>query len=123
VFSGGLSQFQGATKEATLILGSNTQGIGEAGRLVVNAAAVFQNGWIALETGTRNTMTSGAQSTTTRHATGTVTTGPHIFTGLPMAGFSVRIFRNGTLRCDAGACQGNYGAAFPFKYRRGISPS
>jgi hypothetical protein len=40
-----------------------------------------------------------------------------------MLGFSARIFRNGTLRCDAGACQGNYGGAFPFKYRRSITPA
>jgi hypothetical protein len=58
-----------------------------------------------------------------RQSTGEVVTGAHTFRGLPIVGFAVRIFRNGTLRCDAGTCQGNYGGAFPLKYRRNITPS
>jgi hypothetical protein len=125
VYNASLGQFMGASTDATLVLGSQTRGIGNGapGRMNVIASSVFSNGWMSVETSTGNKMTSAAQSTMTRHATGATTTGPHTFTGLPMAGFSVRIFRNGTLRCDAGACQGNYGSAFPFKYRRAISPS
>jgi hypothetical protein len=55
-------------------------------------------------------------------ATGTVTTGAHAFTGLPVVGFAVRTFVNGTLSCGAGSCQGNYGGSFPLKFRRSISP-
>ena len=66
-------------------------------------------------------MTSDATSTMLRHATGEIVTGPHTFKGLPVTGFSARIFRNGSLRCDVGTCQGNYGGAFPMKSRRDIS--
>jgi hypothetical protein len=46
-------------------------------------------------------------------ATGASTTQALKHVGLPMVGFWVRTFENGTLACDAGRCQGNYGAAFP----------
>jgi hypothetical protein len=55
-------------------------------------------------------------------ATGTATSGVHVFSGLPVMGLAVRTFRNGTLACTGGACQGNYGGAFPFKYTRRITP-
>jgi hypothetical protein len=42
--------------------------------------------------------------------------------GLPVIGFMVRTFRNGTLSCGSGACQGNYGGAFPHKYKRVAYP-
>jgi len=40
--------------------------------------------------------------------------------GLPMVGFAARSFRNGTLRCDAAACQGNYGGVFMHRYRSSV---
>ena len=46
-------------------------------------------------------------------ASGVATTHAHEHDGLPMIGFWVRTFENGTLSCDVGRCQGNYGAAFP----------
>jgi hypothetical protein len=71
----------------------------------------------------RTPLASAASSARFSHASTQSATGTHAFRGLPMLGFSTRIFRNGTLRCDAGACQGNYGGAFPFKYRRDITPA
>jgi hypothetical protein len=41
--------------------------------------------------------------------------------GLPVVGFMVRTFRNGTLACaGAPSCQGNYGGAFPHRTIRTI---
>ena len=55
-------------------------------------------------------------------ATGALLSGAHTFSGLPMVGFMVRSFENGTLSCAAGSCQGNYGGAFPLSFRRSVSP-
>lgn len=55
-------------------------------------------------------------------STGTLLSGPHTFTGLPVVGLMVRSFENGTLNCGAGSCQGNYGGAFPLSFRRSITP-
>lgn len=41
-----------------------------------------------------------------------------IVRGMPVVGFMVRTFRNGTLTCDDGACQGNYGGSFPHRLER-----
>jgi hypothetical protein len=43
-----------------------------------------------------------------------------IMVGYAALGFMARTFRNGTLACDAGACQGNYGGAFPHKYTKNL---
>jgi len=43
------------------------------------------------------------------------TTSVRRFIGLPVVGFMVRTFVNGTLSCAAGSCQ-NYGGSFPHKY-------
>jgi hypothetical protein len=82
----------------------------------------FQNGWMRMTQPTPGTLMSLATSTRTNLGTGVTTAGAHVYSGLPMVGFGVRIFRNGTLSCSAGACQGNYGGSFPLKYGRSIAP-
>jgi hypothetical protein len=42
--------------------------------------------------------------------------------GLPVVGFAVRTFRNGSLSCATGACQGNFGGLFPHKTRMTVTP-
>ena len=42
--------------------------------------------------------------------------------GIPVVGFMVRTFRNGTLKCGASSCQGNYGGSFPHKTSRNLQP-
>jgi hypothetical protein len=44
------------------------------------------------------------------------------FFGLPVTGFAVRTFSNGTLTCGTGACQGNYGGLFRHSYMNRITP-
>ena len=44
------------------------------------------------------------------------------YSGLPVVGFMVRTFRNGNLQCGSAVCQGNYGGAFPHKYKRAAYP-
>lgn len=64
----------------------------------------------------------GLDATTLRLADGAVATERILLTGLPVTGFMARTFRNGTLSCGAGACQGNYGGSVPHRFRRAIDP-
>lgn len=110
----------GADRTVSAVLGSTTLGAFMGGRLPVNAT--FQNGWLHIQPTSSGSLTSLASSTRQDLATGTVSAGSHAFFGLPVVGFASRTFRNGTLQCSGGACQGNYGGAFPFKYSRRITP-
>jgi hypothetical protein len=83
----------------------------------------FQNGWVRMTQPTPGRLTSLGTSSRTNIATGVTTAGAHVYSGLPMLGFGVRTFVNGTLACSAGACQGNYGGAFPLKFGRSIAPA
>jgi hypothetical protein len=100
------------------VLGSTTGG------LALYSIGGFQNGWLDfVPEGPLPGLASLPGSTRTEIAGGQVTTGSHLHRGLPVIGFTVRTFSNGTLTCTgAGSCQGNYGGAFGLKYRRTISP-
>jgi hypothetical protein len=100
------------------VLGSDNRAVAE-GAATVDAV----NGWFSVTTTNALTLTSLASSTRTILATGATSTGAHGYSGLPVVGFTVRTFVNGTLACSAGACQGNYGGSFPLKFRRSISPT
>jgi hypothetical protein len=118
-----------SSSSTSYVLGSVTRGflasvVVPPGTLPVTANTAFQDGWITLgpsfDRSPAAAMSSRPESSRLTHGSGTSIPGSHAFNGLPMTGFSVRIFRNGTLRCGAGACQGNYGGAFPFTYRRDV---
>ncbi|MGE5096710.1 MAG: hypothetical protein ACM3SO_16360 [Betaproteobacteria bacterium] len=120
-----LPHIPAGTVPRSAVLGSATLGAPahQAGAVLLVADQRFQNGWLAGVPDAGQSMTSGAASTRIDSGAGSPVAGAHTFRGLPMVGFTVRTLRNGTLRCDAGACQGNYGGAFPLKYRRDISPA
>lgn len=85
--------------------------------------ASFANGWLKLTLPIARSLTSLPTSDRINIATGNTTTGAHVFTGLPMVGFWVRTFENGTLVCGSGACQGSYGGIFPLRFSRTITPA
>jgi len=97
----------------TAVFGSTTRGL-HNGSIQINTG--FQNGWIESTSPTSRPLVSLSISTRTNLATGQVATASHAFAGLPVVGFTARTFANGTLRCGAGSCQGNYGGAFNFRY-------
>jgi hypothetical protein len=102
------------------LLGSTTLGLAGGGTVRTNT--LFRNGWLVMShIGRTNGLGSLASSTSTNILTGQVTTGVHAYRGLPMVGFFARTFANGTLACGAGACQGNYGGAFPMRSLSTIS--
>jgi hypothetical protein len=90
--------------------------------LPVAVASGFIHGWMSATPPNTQPMVSLASSTRTSHASGATTTGAHTFAGLPMVGFFLRTFENGTIACSSGTCQGNYGGSFPLKFRRAITP-
>jgi len=90
----------------------------------------FTAGWMRLRVADRlpgfGQLGSEPGSTMTDLATGAVTVGRFELFGLPMTGFMVRTFRNGTLRCITNSglqtgCQGNYAGSFPHRYVRTIT--
>lgn len=66
--------------------------------------------------------TSPATSQTLRFSDGSGATETIRVDGLPAVGFGVRTFRNGSLSCAAGTCQGNYGGLFAHKSRMTVAP-
>jgi len=87
-----------------------------------------QNGWGKLTfTGANATgvgLTSNATSDAYNWSTlGTQINVPKRFLGLPVTGFMLRTFNNGTLSCGTGTCISNFGSALDHSYRVSISPS
>jgi hypothetical protein len=86
----------------------------------------FQNGHVSLAPSGAGAATTGLVSEPTSMvrdlATGQVTTGRFRVLGLPVVGFTASTFQNGTLTCNGALCQGNYGEAFPLKFRTSILP-
>ncbi len=103
----------------TGVLGSVARGLSSGD---AQARLASQDGWILIVPTRTQRFVSGGTSSRMNVLAGTVTGGSHSFAGLPVVGFTVRTFQNGTLSCGGISCQGNYGSAFPLKYLRSISP-
>jgi hypothetical protein len=95
----------------------------------VTLPSAFQNGWARLSFLGAGATTIGMGGTADVVNLGmdvlaaSVTPGvPVTFFGLPVTGFMVRTFNNGTLTCSTGSCQGNYSALFPHSYVTTIAP-
>ena len=101
----------------------------------ISITDTFQNGWASLRfiganaTGVglvADPLFSQAISVgSDTFATGTfaaVDPNATVFFGLPVTGFMIRTFSNGTLTCATGACQGNYASLFDHAYRNLIAP-
>jgi hypothetical protein len=86
------------------------------------ASQTFQHGWLGMSPAVTLPITSLEGSTRLTSATGAVLDGAHRFLGLPVVGFTVRTFRVNALPCLAGVCQGNFGGAYPLRYRRSVAP-
>jgi hypothetical protein len=110
--------------------------LGSANTTAVNVTSTFQNGWALLSFTGANAVPggtvgmAGALATSQRVVLDQVgpvpatvsTAGVVTFYGLPVTGFMVRNFRNGSLTCGTATCQGNYGSLFTHSYRTTITP-
>lgn len=109
----------------TIPYGPSTGVLGSQSRALVPDTSVriptrMSNGWMNVSLASPLGLTSLPTSTRMDVATGAITTGAHRISGLPLVGFTVRTFRNDSVSCANGVCQGNYGGAFPMKYTRAI---
>ena len=109
---------------ATAALGSTSGVLASNNTVSILLSTAPQNGWAQINfTGTNATTTGVAPiasgtinvSTGTQLATGAAL--PQTFLGLPVTGFMVRTFSNGTLTCGSATCLANYSALFDHKYR------
>ena len=107
----------GQSLTATGVFGSLNRSISAAGYYTTT----YANGWFGFSATSGLSLTSLSSSTRTNISTGIATMGAHRYFGLPLVGLSARTFENGTLTCNGGTCQGNYGGAFPLKFIRSIT--
>lgn len=83
----------------------------------------FQSGWGFLSIAPGEFYLASLSTSTARDVTtGATRMRRFAVRGLPVVGFMVRSFKNGTLNCGSGGCQGNYGGSFSHRYRRLIEP-
>ncbi len=115
--------------------GSTSGILGSVNSTPVNVDPTFQNGWgilsfIGTNANPAGTVgMAGALPASTRTSLDNLlvpapvtTTAAVTFYGLPVTGFMIRSFSNGTLTCGAGSCQGNYGSLFSHSYQNVIRP-
>ncbi len=95
----------------------------------ISITDTFQNGWARLRFVDTNASGVGLVSFAGDSAIITPggplvngSAGPYTFFGLPVTGFMIRTFSNGTLTCASGSCQGNYASLFDHAYRNVITP-
>ena len=106
------------SKPTSLVLGSTNV-------TAVNVTSTFQNGWMRLHFSGANASTNGLVSEATSV---TVTAGvagaaaAQTYRGLPVVGFMIRTFANGTLTCGSASCQGNYGGSVSHAYTLSVLP-
>jgi hypothetical protein len=119
--------------QAHMPTGAASGVLGSANTTSVSVTNTFQNGWAILNfTGTNANAPvgmagalAGSQRVRLDQAippAAVVTAGAVTFFGLPVTGFMIRNFRNGTLTCGTATCQGNYGSLFSHSYRTTITP-
>ncbi|HZZ94539.1 MAG TPA: hypothetical protein VFE23_18390 [Usitatibacter sp.] len=116
---------------ASAALPSGSSGVlGSVNNTNININSSFQNGWALLAfTGTNATGTGLVAPAGSRVSLDNVTPPAPVttavaptFFGLPVTGFMIRNFANGSLTCGTATCQGNYGSLFNHSYRNTITP-
>jgi len=104
--------------------------LGSRNATSINITDSFQNGWASLRFVGTNASTVGiVADPATSEAIFIPAAGPSqifaanptVFFGLPVTGFMIRTFANGTLTCASGACQGNYASLFDHAYTNRIT--
>jgi hypothetical protein len=107
--------------------GTTSGVLGSVNTTPVNLTTGFQSGWANVQfTGAASIapgLVSGVGSTTRNVTTNVTVVGAQTYQGLPVVGFMVRTFQNGTLSCAGVSCQGNYGSAFNHNYIDTVAPA
>jgi hypothetical protein len=106
--------------------GTTSGVLGSNNTVPINVTSTFQNGWMNVQfTGAGATLAGlGAATTaTTNVLTGAASAVAATYFGLPVVGFMVRTFNNGTVPSGGATVLSNYGSAFDHKYRETITPT
>jgi len=107
--------------------GATSGVLGSVNTVPINVRAGFQNGWMDVRFTGTNATTTGITALTTASTnviTGATLATPATYLGLPVVGFMVRTFNNGSLPAVGGVSTlSNYGSAFDHKYRETITPA
>ena len=117
-FRNGSTSSPSAPAVPSLVLGSQNV-------TTIGVTTTFQNGWADIHFSGANASTVGLVSdvgSTTAVIGGGLTTGAQTFHGLPVVGFMIRTFANGTLTCGTATCQGNYGGSVSHAYKNFMTP-
>jgi len=107
---------------------TNSGVLGSVNNTNVQITTSFQNGWGRLSFTDTNSSGTGMVSDVASLTTPVFPTpaapaaGAQTYRGLPVVGFAVRTFNNGTLTCGTATCQGNYGGLFTHSYTQNITP-
>jgi len=119
-FRNGSTSSPSSPAAPSLVLGSQNV-------TTVGVSTTFQNGWADVSFAGAGATTTGlvsdVQATARNAETGALTTGAVTFRGLPVVGFMIRTFDNGTLTCGTATCQGNYGGSAGHAFRNSITPA
>jgi len=97
--------------------------LGSQNVTTITVTTSFQNGWADIHFSGAGASTTGLVSDATStqisalNATNTASTQAQTFHGLPVVGFMIRTFSNGSLSCGTATCQGNYGASASHAYK------
>jgi hypothetical protein len=117
-FRNGSAHTPGSSATATAVLGSrNFTGI--------TLDSQFQNGWATIQFAGVNAL--GGMGSNGGNAIDLATgiaagRAAATYYGLPVSGFMVRTFQNGTAACGTATCQANYGSLFRHAYRTFVTP-
>jgi hypothetical protein len=124
-----LTQFNGLSTTTSALLGS-----ANVTNVNITPNSSFQNGWAILSFAGPGATVQGLGAAATSNAivldstatTPTTFVGAETFFGLPVTGFAVSNFKNGSLSCASGTatvtCQGNYARLYNHSYRNIITP-
>jgi hypothetical protein len=105
--------------------------LGSQNATAIGVTATFQNGWADVHFSGAGASTTGLVSDATSvtsaglNATAVAPTfapGAQTFHGLPVVGFMIRTFNNGSLLCGTATCQGNYGGSVGHAYKNFNTP-
>ena len=91
----------------------------------VGVSSTFQNGWMRVHFSDLNASGVGLVSDVTSVTVTNAVAGAaavQTYHGLPVVGFMIRTFNNGTLTCGTASCQGNYGGSVGHAYTLNVLP-
>ena len=98
--------------------------LGSVNVTAVTVNSSFQNGWMRVHFASANASAVGlaSEASSVTVTAGVAAAAAETYFGLPVVGFMIRTFANGTLTCGTASCQGNYGGSVSHAYTLNVLP-